>query len=94
MHTDLNLYSRRGYESAGMNTNDLVWNARVSKTFLDGNLSLILDGFDILNQLSGTSYLINGQGQTETYRNVLPRYIMGHIVYRLNIKPKKRPGDE
>ena len=64
------------------------------KTFLDGNLSLILDGFDILNQLSGTSYLINGQGQTETYRNVLPRYIMGHIVYRLNIKPKKRPGDE
>ena len=94
VHTDLNLYSRRGYESAGMNTNDLVWNARVSKTFLDGNLSLILDGFDILNQLSGTSYLINGQGQTETYRNVLPRYIMGHIVYRLNIKPKKRPGDE
>ena len=28
--TDLTMYSRRGYESSSMNTNDLVWNVRSS----------------------------------------------------------------
>ena len=65
----------------------------VAKSFLQGNLTLMVDGFDILHQLSGTSFSINGQGQTETFRSVLPRYVMAHIIYRLNIKPKKRPGD-
>lgn len=93
LSTDLTVYSRRGYATSGMNTDDVVWNARLTKNFLQGNLQVMVDGFDILHQLSGTSFSINGQGQTETFRSVLPRYVMAHIIYRLNIKPKKRPGD-
>lgn len=95
LNTDLTLYSRRGYESRGMNTDDVVWNARLSKSFLPGGkLTVMLDGFDILHQLSSVMYSVNGQGQSEVYRNVIPRYFMAHVIYRINIQPKKRPGDE
>lgn len=50
----------------------------------------MLDGFDLLHQLSNVSYNVNAQGRTETYTNVLPRYAMLHVQYRLNIQPKKR----
>ena len=53
-------------------------------------LTLALDGFDILGNLSNISQVLNSQGRTETYRNSLPRYVMLHAIYRLNIKPKKR----
>lgn len=88
--TDLTMYGRRGYVARGMNADDLVWNARLSRAFLDGRLTVLADGFDILHQLSSTSYAVNGQGQTETFRNVIPRYVMLHIVYKLNIQPRKR----
>ena len=87
--TDLTLYSRRGYEDRTLNTNDLVWNARLTKSILGGSLTFIVDGFDILGQLSGVTRSLNAQGRTETFRNVLPSYFMAHVVYRLNIKPQK-----
>jgi hypothetical protein len=87
--TDLTMYSHRGYATGSSNTNDLVWNARITKSLPKHGLVFMLDGFDILNQLSNISQVINSQGRTETYRNTLPRYIMAHIIYRLNKKPKK-----
>ena len=87
--TDLSLFSRRGYGSSELNTDDLVWNARLSKSFLKGNLIVMLDGFDILGNLSSISYSINGQGRTEIRRNVLPQYALLHVQYRLNKRPKK-----
>lgn len=93
LSNDITMYSRRGYNSRDMNTNDLVWNARLSKRLWKNRLTLIVDGFDILQQLSGTSFSINGQGQKETYQNVIPRYVMAHLIYRLNVKPKKKPGE-
>ena len=89
LSTDLTMYSRRGYANSGSNTNDLVWNARISKTIPKLNLTLALDGFDILGNLSNISQVLNSQGRTETYRNSLPRYVMLHAIYRLNLKPKK-----
>ncbi len=89
LSTDLTMYSRRGYATGSANTNDLVWNARLSKTFLKAGITLAVDGFDILNQLSNVTQTINSQGRTETYYNALPRYIMAHMIYRFNKKPKK-----
>ncbi|MBR3733560.1 MAG: outer membrane beta-barrel protein [Bacteroidaceae bacterium] len=89
LSTDLTMYSRRGYASSSANTNDLVWNARLSKTFTKAGLTFALDAFDILGNLSNISQVLNSQGRTETYRNSLPRYIMAHVIYRLNKKPKK-----
>lgn len=88
--TDLTMYSRRGYEDNLMNNNELIWNGRISKSYMKGNLLLMLDGFDILGNLSNVRRTLNAQGRTETYYNVIPRYAMLHIVYRLNIKPKKK----
>ena len=50
----------------------------------------MLDGFDMLHQLSNVNYAINASGRTVTYTNALPRYIMLSLQYRLNIQPKKR----
>lgn len=37
------MFSRRGYESSGMNTDNLVWNARLSKGILSGRLTFMVD---------------------------------------------------
>ena len=88
--TDLTMYSRRGYADHAMNTNELVWNARLSKRFLHGNLICMLDGFDLFGNLSNIRRTINAQGRTETWNNVTPRYALLHVVYRLNKQPKKK----
>ena len=88
--TDLTMYSRRGYLDKSMNSDDLVWNARLSRSFFKGQLTLLLDGFDILGQLNNVTRTMNAQGITETYSNVIPRYVMLHAVYHFNIIPKKK----
>ena len=88
--TDLTMYSRRGYEAHEMNTDELVWNARLSKQVWKKRLTLALEGFDILHNLSAVTHTLNGQGRTETYRNVIPSYGMLHVIYRLNVQPKKK----
>lgn len=93
LSTDLTLYSRRGYEERSMNTDELVWNARLAKSILKGNLTFMVDAFDILGNLSNVRRTLNAQGRTETWYNVIPRYVMAHVVYRLNIQPRKRGAD-
>ena len=87
--TDMTMYSRRGYNDHSMNTNELVWNARLSRTFPKVGLTVMLDAFDLFGQLSNVRRTINAQGRTETWSNVTPQYAMLHILYRLNKKPKK-----
>ena len=89
LSTDLTLYSRRGYSESSMNTNELVWNARLSKTLMKGNLTLMFDGFDLLGNLSNVIRIINAQGRMEIFNNVIPSYGLFHVVYRLNKQPKK-----
>lgn len=90
LSTDLTLYSRRGYSISSMNTDETVWNATLSRSFLKGNLTCSLDGFDILGQLSNIRQTVNAQGRTETWYNSLPRYCMLRAMYRLNVQPKNR----
>jgi len=87
--TDLKMYSRRGYGNASMNTNDLVWNASLTRSFLKGRIITKVDGFDLLHQLSNVSYSVNGQGRTETFYNTIPNYVMVHLIYRISFNPKK-----
>jgi hypothetical protein len=90
LSTDITEYVQRGYNDASMNTQELVWNARLSKSLLKESLILSLDGFDILGNLSNISFSVNGQGRTETWINSIPRYAMFHVVYRFHKQPKKR----
>ena len=90
LSTDLTMYSRRGYSDAAMNTNELVWNARVAKRMMKGNLIVMFDGFDLLGKLSNIRRYVNAQGKSETFYNVIPSYGLLHIVWRLNREPGKR----
>lgn len=90
LSTDLTLFTKRGYNDSALNTTNWVWNARLSYTAFKGRVVFLLDGFDMLRNLSNVQYSVNAQGRTETYINVIPRYIMFHVQYRLNLQPKKR----
>lgn len=70
--TDLTYFVRCGYANDAMNTDDLVWNAQLSKSVIRGRLTLALVGYDILGQLSHITYTVNAQSTTETWRNVIP----------------------
>lgn len=56
---------------------------------MGSRLTLSLDGFDILGQLSNITHTLNSQGLTETWHNSLPRYVMAHLTWRFNKEPKK-----
>ena len=90
LSSDFNIFTRSGYNNKKMNTTDLIWNARLSYSLLKGQLQLMLDGFDMLHNLSNVTYDVNAQARTETYINVLPRYFMLHVQYRFNRQPKKK----
>jgi len=90
LSSDLKMYSRRGYNDRSANTDDLVWNARLSKRIPKLSLTLAVDGFDLLHQLSNRTVALNSQGRVETWRNTLPSYFFFHIVYKLNVKPRHK----
>ena len=86
---DLKMFSRRGYSDPLINSNDLICNVYISKSFLKGKLAAKLEGYDIFHQLKSISYEINGQGKTETRFNAIPNYLMLHLIYKMNISGKK-----
>ncbi len=88
--TDFTVYMRRGYSDASLNKTNYVWNARVSYSVLHGQLLFMVDGFDILHNLSNVFYNVNAQARTETYANVLPRYVMFHVQWKFHKSPKKK----
>ena len=87
---DANMYSRRGYGSSALNTDDFVVNASISQPFLKGKLIARIEAFDLFHQLSSTQYEVNAQGRTETWYRSLPHYVMAHLVYHWNKNPKKK----
>ena len=76
-----------------MNTDDIVWNGTLSRRFFKNAITLQITGFDILGQLSNVTRTINAQGRYEAWHNTITQYGMLRLIYRLNIKPKKAPGD-
>lgn len=84
--TDINQYFHRGYEMSGMNTEELVWNARLTKSVMKGRLLFAIEGFDILGKLSSRRCHINSQGRTETWTNTIPRYAMLSVTFNLTKK--------
>ena len=84
--TNMNMQSRRGYNDASMNTNELIWNAQLSQSFLKGNaLTISLQLYDILQQQSNISRSITASMRTDTEYNAINSYGMLHVIYRLNL---------
>ncbi|MCR4958862.1 MAG: outer membrane beta-barrel protein [Prevotella sp.] len=86
LSTDIGMSSRRGYSSTEMNTNELLWNAQVSHSFLRGRaLTVMLDVNDILGQQTNISRTIDALMRTDSRHNAIYQYGMLRVVYRFNI---------
>lgn len=70
--TDFNVFTRSGFSNSKLNSTDFVWNARVSYSLMKGRMQIMVDGFDMLHNLSNVTYNVTAQARTETYVNVLP----------------------
>ena len=89
--TDIMAYSRRGYNDPTMNITDWVWNASLAKTLGKKQQWIIkANAFDLLQQIANIRKTVNVQGRTETWYNTIPSYLTLHVVYRLDVKPKKK----
>ncbi len=86
LSTDFNCYYRRGYNDDEMNTSETVWSVRLSRALLEDKLSVSLDAFDILGQLTNTSYTLDEQGHRETWTNSLSRFVMFRVAYKFGKK--------
>ncbi len=83
--------SRRGYNDPSSNTNELLWNGQVSKTFLsDKSLIVSLNFYDLLGQQSNYERWVSATGRSDTRYNSINSYAMLHVRYRLNIFGGKR----
>lgn len=88
-NADLTLFSRRGYNDASMNDDNLVCNMSLIRRFLKSKaLTVQLQVRDLFGQLSNVRNTVNSQGVTETWYNAMPRYFMLHLGYRFNTMAK------
>ena len=84
--TNISMSSRRGYSSANMNTNELIWNAQVSYRFLKGKAATVsLQAYDILSKRSNISRNISATMRSDTETNAIYSYVMAHFIYRFNM---------
>ena len=82
---DIHERSRRGYNDNTMNTNELLWNAQVSQSFLKGrNLTVMLQFYDILHEQTNFSRSLSAMSRSDTWYNSINSYAMLHVVYRFN----------
>ena len=86
LSSDVSMNSRRGYSDPDFNTDELIWNAQISKSFLAQNAATVsLQMFDILRQQSNVSRVINATMRSDTWYNTVNSYFMVHFIYRLNL---------
>ena len=84
--TGMNMNSRRGFNESSMNTNELIWNAQLSQSFLrNKQLTLSLQFYDLLNQQSNFSRSVTAMQRSDTEYNSIHKYAMLHVIYRLNL---------
>jgi hypothetical protein len=84
--TNLHENSRRGYNDPSSNTNELIWNGQLSKTFLKSKtLTVALNFYDLLGQQSNYERWVGANGRSDTRYNSINSYAMLHVRYRLNM---------
>jgi uncharacterized membrane protein YgcG len=80
------MYSKRGYADESLNTNELLWNAQLSHSFLRGKvLTIMLQWYDILHEQTNFSRTVNANGWRDQEVNAITSYAMLHVSYRLNL---------
>ncbi len=86
LSTNLREHSRRGYNDPSMNTNELIWNGQLSKTFLRSKtLVVALNFYDLLREQSNYERYVGATSRSDTRYNSINSYAMLHVRYRLNM---------
>lgn len=86
LRTDLRMSSRRGYEYASANTDQLIWNAEVQQNFFRGSPLLVrLNFYDLLGQRSTVRHNVGATSRSDSYNDNSYSYVMAHVIFRLNI---------
>ena len=86
LSTDFHVYSKRGYADETLNTNELIWNAQLSYSFLRGrSLTVMLQWYDILHEQTNFTRTVNANGWRDQEVNAITSYAMLHVSYRLNL---------
>jgi len=84
--TDLRMNSRRGYVQKNMNTDELLWNASISQSFLKGNaLTIKGEVFDILGQQTAISRSVSATAISDSRSNSIYQYGMISLIYRFSV---------
>ena len=85
LYTDISMSSRRGYSDPSFNTDELLWNAQISASFLKKNaLTVSFQVFDILHEQSNVSRNISAIMRSDTQNNAIHSYCMLHVIYKFN----------
>lgn len=85
LSTNISMSSRRGYSDPNANTDELLWNAQVSASFLQQNaLGISFQVFDILQQQSNISRVVDALYRRDTESNAIYSYCMLNVSYRFN----------
>ena len=93
--TDIGMNSRRGFSDPEFNTDELIWNAQLSKSFLAQNAATVsLQFYDILGQQSNVSRIVNATMRSDTWYNTVNSYFMVHFIYKLNLFGDKQSRKE
>ena len=88
--SDISQQSRRGYDDASMNTNELIWNAQLSQNFLkQKNMTVSVQWYDILRQRSSISRNYSATNRSDTWTNAIHSYVLVHLIYRFNLMGNK-----
>ena len=85
LSTNLSMSSRRGYSDPDANTDELLWNAQLSASFLARNaLTFSVQLYDILQQQSNISRVVDALSRRDTETNAIYSYVMFNMSYKLN----------
>ncbi len=93
--SDIGMNSRRGFSDPEFNTDELIWNAQLSKSFLAQNAATVsVQFYDILGQQSNVSRVVNATMRSDTWYNTVNSYFMVHFIYKLNLFGDKQSRKE
>ena len=90
LNADFSFLRRYGYGDTDAGNHLWTLNARLDKSLLKNKLAFAVEGVNLLAKKIYADSEINAQGRTETYYDILPRYVLFHVIYKFSIAPKKR----
>lgn len=94
LNTDLAWSNSSGF-SAGFNSNQWLWNAQLSYSFLsDKSLTFSVRGYDLLGMKKNISRSVGANTIKDSEYNDLTRYVMFGLTWNFNTLKKKNKGPD